>query len=116
MKRFLTFAATLAVVTFFSSVAFASDGAADNHFTMYAFFAIGAGFGIGIAAFGGALGQGRAATAALEGIARNPGASGKLFTPLILSLALVESLVIFALVICFLIVNNINLALLPVVN
>ncbi|OIP38851.1 MAG: F0F1 ATP synthase subunit C [Deltaproteobacteria bacterium CG2_30_63_29] len=65
--------------------------------------AIAAGLAIAIAAFGGALAQGRAAAAALEGIARNPSASGKLFTPMILGLALIESLVIYALLIAFLI-------------
>ena len=54
-----------------------------------------------VAAFGGAIGQSRAAAAALEGIARNPGASNRLFTPMILALALIESLVIYALVIAF---------------
>lgn len=82
-----------------SAVAFASEGAVDNEFTMKAFIGVACGFGIGIAAFGGALGQARAAAAALEGIARNPGASGKIFTPMILGLALIESLVIYALVI-----------------
>ena len=61
--------------------------------------AIAAGFGIAIAAFGGALGQGRAISAALEGIARNPGASGKIFTPMIVGLALIESLVLYTFVI-----------------
>lgn len=65
--------------------------------------AIAAGLAIAIAAFGGALAQGRAAAAALEGIARNPSASGKLFTPMILGLALIESLVIYALLIAFMI-------------
>ena len=62
---------------------------------------IGAGVAIGLAALGGGLGQGRAAAAALEGMARNPSASGKLFTPFIIGLALIESLVIYALVIAF---------------
>lgn len=66
--------------------------------------AIAAGFGIALAAFGGAFGQGKAAAAALEGIARNPAAAQKLFTPLILALALIESLVIYSLVISFLLV------------
>lgn len=61
--------------------------------------AIGAGLAIGIAALGGGLGQGRAVAAALEGIARNPSASGQIFTPMILGLALIESLVIYGLVI-----------------
>jgi F-type H+-transporting ATPase subunit c len=42
-----------------------------------------------------------ATTSALEGIARNPSASGKIFTPMIIGLALIESLVIYALVIAF---------------
>ena len=46
------------------------------------------------------------AAAALEGIARNPNASGKLFTPMILGLALIESLVIYALIICFVLANK----------
>lgn len=69
--------------------------------------AIAAGFAIGLAAFGGALGQSRAASAALEGIARNPGAAGKVQTPMIIALALIESLVIYALVIAFLLQGKI---------
>ena len=59
--------------------------------------------GIAIAAFGGALGQGRAASSALDGIARNPNAADKMFTPMILGLALIESLVIYSFVISILI-------------
>jgi len=64
--------------------------------------ALAAGFGIAIAAFGGALSQSRGIVAALEGIARNPAAAGKITTPMIVGLALIESLVIYALVISFL--------------
>ena len=67
----------------------------------------GAALGIAIAAFGGALGQGRAAASALDSIGRNPGASDKLFTPMILGLALIESLVIYALVISILLYGKI---------
>lgn len=56
---------------------------------------------IGLAAFGGALGQAKTAAAALEGIARNPAAQGKIFIPMIISLALIESLVLYAFVIAF---------------
>ena len=69
--------------------------------------AVAAGFGIAVAAFGGALGQGRTASTALDGIARNPGAAGKLFTPMILGLALIESLVIYSLLISFLLLGKI---------
>jgi F-type H+-transporting ATPase subunit c len=68
--------------------------------------ALGAGLAIGIAAFGGGMGQGRATAAAVEGIARNPGARDKLFTPMILGLVLIESLVIYALVIAFMLVGK----------
>jgi F-type H+-transporting ATPase subunit c len=81
----------------------AGENAADNLWGI----AIGAGIGIGIAAFGGALGQARAAAAALDGIARNPGASGKIFTPMILGLALIESLVIYAFVITIMLTTKI---------
>lgn len=62
---------------------------------------------IGVAALGGAIGQGLAASAALSGISRNPAAQGKLFVPMIIGLALIESLVIYALVIAFQLVGKI---------
>jgi F-type H+-transporting ATPase subunit c len=60
-----------------------------------------------IACIGGAFGQSKVATAAMEGIARNPEAAGKIITPMIISLALIESLVIYALVIAFMIQGKI---------
>lgn len=60
---------------------------------------LGAGLAISLSVVGGALGQGKAAAAALDGIARNPAASGKILVPMILGLALIESLVIYALII-----------------
>ena len=56
-----------------------------------------------LAALGGTMAQGKAASAALEGIARNPEAQGKIFTPMILGMALIESLVILGFVIAFMI-------------
>ncbi len=100
---------SIITICLLAPVAMAADGSGDNAFTVQAYIALGAGLGLGIAAFGGALGQGRAAAAALEGIARNPGASDKIFTPMILGLALIESLVIYALVVAFVLMGNINL-------
>jgi len=68
---------------------------------------LGAGLGIGIAAAGGGIGQGLASKGALEGIARNPGAYGKIFIPLILGLALIESLVIYALLVTWMLKDKI---------
>ncbi|MFB6264481.1 MAG: ATP synthase F0 subunit C [Bradymonadaceae bacterium] len=108
-KKLLAFSGTLLVLGLWSSMAFAQQGGAPgNGFTMFSWFAIAAGFGVGIAAFGGGLGQGRAAAAALEGIARNPGAADEVFAPLLLSLALIESLVIYALVVAILIVLKLD--------
>jgi F-type H+-transporting ATPase subunit c len=96
--RLVSFAAPLA----FAATAFAQEGGdAEGQGVAIAGRALAAGLGIGIAAFGCGLGQGRAAAAALEGIARNPNASGKILVPLILGLALIESLAIYALVIAF---------------
>jgi F-type H+-transporting ATPase subunit c len=65
--------------------------------------ALAAALAIGLAALGGTMAQGKAAAAALEGIARNPEAQGKIFTPMILGMALIESLVILGFVIAFMI-------------
>lgn len=102
---------TLFVVTSMAApmVAFAQDAAAaDNGFSLGMYLALASGFGIALAAFGGALAQGKAAAAALEGIARNPGASGKILTPMILALALIESLVIYTLIIAFVLSGKIG--------
>jgi len=64
--------------------------------------ALAAGLAVALAAFGGGLGQGRAIAAAMEATARQPEAGGRLFTLLILGLAFIESLTIYALVISFL--------------
>ena len=58
------------------------------------------------AVIGGTYAQGKAASVALEGIARNPAAADKLQTPMILALALIESLVIFGLIVTVLILGK----------
>jgi F-type H+-transporting ATPase subunit c len=62
---------------------------------------IAAGLGMAIAAGLCGLGQGKATASAVEGLARNPGARAGLFTFLILGLALIESLALYALIIAF---------------
>ena len=68
---------------------------------------LGAGIGLGLAALGGALGQGRAASAFLDGVSRNPGASDKVFVPMILSLVFIETLSIYSLLIAFMLMGKI---------
>src|SRR5262247_1774625 len=91
------------LITLFSSSAFAqAANAASNDSDVFRWEADAADFAITIAALGGTLAQGRTTAAALEGISRNPDASAKIQTPMILGLALIESLVLFAFVIAFL--------------
>jgi F-type H+-transporting ATPase subunit c len=91
----LKYLALLAVaVLAFANPAFAAEGAAPLFGD-----GLAAGLAIGIAALGGALGQGRATSSALDAIGRNPGAANQLFNPMIIGLVLIESLVIYALVI-----------------
>jgi F-type H+-transporting ATPase subunit c len=54
---------------------------------------------LGIAAAGGGLGQGRATAAACESTARNPGAAGPIRNAFIIGVALIESLVLYVLVV-----------------
>lgn len=108
MKKLIAGMSGFLSVALFSVAAFAADeaGAAAGH-SNNAIYAISAALAIAIAAFGGAISQAKAAAAALEGIGRNPGAAGKVQTPMIIALALIESLVIYALVIAFLIQGKI---------
>ncbi|MEO1231281.1 MAG: ATP synthase F0 subunit C [Myxococcota bacterium] len=99
MKKFVISALSTLGVLLFAVPAFAQDGEA----TMGAqgMIAMAAGICMAVGSLGGALGQGRTASAALEGIARNPQAAPKVQTPMIIALALTESLVLFAFVIAF---------------
>ena len=110
-RRMKTVLATLSglVTTLVASNAFAQAAESASSFSERdKWIGITAGMGIAIAAFGGALGQGRTASTALDGIARNPGAAAKLFTPMILGLALIESLVIYSLIISILLLGKIH--------
>ena len=102
MKKALLFAVTtLASVAAFAQETTEVVAVATTVNPNSGLVAIGAALAIGLAVFGGTSAQGKAAAAALEGIARNPAAGDKLFTPLILSLALIESLVILAFLVAF---------------
>jgi len=94
----------LAVVALLSSVsAFAQGAGAPTTTTTSGvrWGVIAAAFVLGIAAAAGAIGQGRAIAASVEGIARNPSAAAAIRLSMIIGLALIESLVIYALVLAF---------------
>lgn len=85
-------------------VAFAQETATQvgtNQYDVKTWAAAGAAVAIGMGVLGGGLGQGRAAAAGLEGISRNPGAASRIQTPMIIGLALIESLVLLSFVIAF---------------
>jgi len=96
-NKLVTLVPAMAVLLLLGDTAFAAE-AVDNSKGLVG---LAAGLAIGLAALGGALGQGNAAKAAYESIARNPQAADKLNTPFFVGLALIESLVIYALVIAF---------------
>jgi F-type H+-transporting ATPase subunit c len=100
-KKIPVILAAILLLTVVASQAFgqtgASAGMSEKSLKYIAYF-----FALGIAVYGGTQAQSKAATAALEGIARNPAAADKIQTPMILALALMESLVIFALISTFL--------------
>jgi len=94
VRILLSVAAVMAVAT--SSV-FAAENAGMAGATWAKY--IGAGLAMGVAALGTGIGQGTAIKGAVEGISRNPSASGKISTTMIIGLALIESLAIYALVV-----------------
>lgn len=94
MKKilFLTFA--------FATFAFAADGDGEM---LKSYSVLAAGLGLGIAAFGGAIGMGNTAASTIAGIARNPSLGGKLMTTMFIALAMIEAQVIYALVVSLII-------------
>jgi F-type H+-transporting ATPase subunit c len=105
--RMLLFAVIGILASSMSVFAQAGAAAGDNAFSVNKYRAIAAGIGFAIAVFGGALGQSRIGAAACEGAARNPGAAGRIQTMMILGLALIESLVLFALLVIFAVVKGV---------
>ena len=97
----VVFFAVLTIALLSVSAFAQGDNAADNASTVAAYKALAAGLGFGLAAGLGGIGQGLIGSRAVEGAARNPGAAGTVQTMMIIGLALIESLVLLALVIVF---------------
>lgn len=66
---------------------------------------LGAGLGAGLAAIGAGIGIGRLAGSAVESIARQPEAEGSIRGAMILTAALIEGAALFAIAICFMVMN-----------
>ena len=100
-RRLAIFALVLITLAVASPALAQEHDAADTGKNIFQY--IGAAFAIGFAAAFGALGQAKGLAAAVEAIGRNPGAVGPIRITMIIGLALIESLVIYALIIAFLI-------------
>jgi F-type H+-transporting ATPase subunit c len=61
---------------------------------------LGSGIGAGLTVIGAALGIGRIGGSAVESIARQPEAAGQIFTPMIITAAMVEGAAFFAIIVC----------------
>ena len=105
MKKVLI---TLLIVAFFALPALAAEEttAAAQGSGKVLWGVLGAAFAIGLVGFAAALGQGRAIAAACDGLARNPGAAGPIRTTLLLGLAFIESIAIYALLIALLAIGK----------
>jgi F-type H+-transporting ATPase subunit c len=102
MKKIVTLMVLAVGMMLVASVAFAAEPAAAGDVAKLSFFgtvAAASAIGIGIAALGTGIGMGLGIGRAVEGIARNPEASGKIMTTMIVGLALIESLAIYTLVV-----------------
>ncbi|MFN2376429.1 MAG: ATP synthase F0 subunit C [Candidatus Binatia bacterium] len=101
MKKLGMFMTVLAgTVLSNASVAMAAEEAAGGGVSD-GLIALGAGLAMGVGALGCGMGQGRAVASAMESIGRNPNSADRLQTPMIIGLALIESIAIYALVIAF---------------
>ena len=108
MRKSLVLGLSMLVTLIWASLAMAAEpaaaaGASTGLGTFFSYAVMAAGLGIGIAAFGTGIGQGMAVKSSVEGIARNPEASGKITVTMLIGLAMIESLCIYALVVALII-------------
>jgi F-type H+-transporting ATPase subunit c len=105
LRKSLVLGLSMLVALLWASLALAAEQApaANGLGSFFSYAVIAAGFGIGIAAFGTGIGQGLAVKSSVEGIARNPEASGKITVTMLIGLAMIESLCIYALVVALII-------------
>jgi F-type H+-transporting ATPase subunit c len=100
MRRLFMGLMSMVVVLFGTTAAWAAEEAnvAGDSIVLAAIF-LAAGIGIGLGAIGSGMGQGHAVRGACEGMARNPGMAPRLLTTMLIGLAFMESLTIYALVV-----------------
>ena len=77
----------------------------DLHYVGAGLHYIGAGLAIGLGALGGSIGIGMVASKAVEAMARQPEQSGSIRANMIVGIAFVETAILYALVITFMILS-----------
>ena len=107
LRRIISLVSALFAATFSALPAFAEETAAHASGGAGGLIGLGAGIAITFAALGCGMGQGKTVGAAMDGIARNPAAQAKMFVPMIIGLAFMETLVIFSFVIAILLIQKI---------
>jgi F-type H+-transporting ATPase subunit c len=100
MKRGLITAVLMLLICLFASAAFAAEDMGKGG--ILSMTVLAAGLAIGLGAIGSGIGMGTAIGGACEGTSRNPEAGGKILTTMIIGLAMIESLTIYALVVALL--------------
>ncbi len=105
MSKLISVLTALAAALLVSPVAFAAEGAASGGGGGWV--GVGAGLAIGLSAMGAGIGQGRQGGSAMEGIARNPQAAGKIQTNMIIALAFTEALALYGFAVAFLLLSHI---------
>lgn len=106
-KTVTTILIALALIVVLAPVCFAQEATAagkSSNIFYYAMAALGCAVGIGLAALGTGVGMGHGLGGACEGIARNPGASGKILTTMMIGIAMIESVAIYALVVVLILI------------
>ncbi len=98
MKRKLVAGLMMFGICLLASSAFAAEGGA----SIASMTVLAAGLAIGLGAIGSGIGMGTAIGGACEGTSRNPEAGGRILTTMIIGLAMIESLTIYALVVALL--------------
>lgn len=99
MKKLVAIPSAVITLLLLAPAAFAQGGEATGSEKSHLYIA--AAFGMALAAFGGSLGQGKVASSACEGMARNPGAAGSIQTAMILGLVFIETMALYTLAVVF---------------
>lgn len=92
----------MGLLSIFSNMILAADEAAAGFFGTKGFLVFGAALGCGLITIGAAKGISAIASKAVESMARQPEAAGKIQTAMIISAALIEGFTFFALIVCLL--------------